>query len=480
MSTHGGQARGQFSSKLGFILAAAGSAVGLGNLVAFPVMASKNGGAVFLVAYVVFVVLVCLPVMMAEIAMGRASQRNPVGAFSALSGGALRWKLAGWLAILTPFMISVFYTVLTVWIVMYFVASLTGGLEQLAQPEAFGLTVASPSIFVYLFGLQIVVFWVILRGVRKGIERQARILMPTLAILLLGLVIFVMVLDNAGAGLRYYLVPDLSRLNAGVFSAALNQAFFSLSLGMGIMITYGSYFSREESILSSGRLVAVADTSVAFLAGLLILPAIWVFDPATNPDDLSSSSVGLIFTYLPQILLSLQDTVGYFGASVVSSVFFALVLFAAFTSLVSIVEIPISYLIDEWNLERRKAVMLMSVLITVCAIAAAASFGMSEFFTNFISYGGGQRSFFDLLADTFSEVILPFVGLLACVLCAWRWRSNGGLHGELAVGNPAYRGSFAERYINFSLRTFIPVILLFVFFNSVALKYFAFDLLSLL
>lgn len=480
MSTQGGQARGQFSSKLGFILAAAGSAVGLGNLVAFPVMASKNGGAVFLVVYVLFVVLVCLPVMMAEIAMGRASQRNPVGAFSALSDGDWRWKMAGRLAIFTPFMISVFYTVLTVWIIMYLVASLTGGLERLAQPETFATTVASPSVFIYLVVLQAVVFWVILSGVRNGIERQARILMPTLAIMLLGLVVFVMVLDNAGAGLRYYLIPDFSRLNAGVFSAALNQAFFSLSLGMGIMITYGSYFSREENIVSSSRLVAVADTSVAFLAGLLILPAIWVFDPGTNPDDLSSSSVGLIFTYLPQILLSLQETVGYVGASTVSAVFFALVLFAAFTSLVSIVEIPISYLIDEWGFTRPKAVVLMSVSMTVCAIGAATSFGMSDFFTNFISYGGGQRSFFDLLADTFSEVILPFVGFLACVLCAWRWRRNGGLHGELATGNEHYRGSFAERYVDFALRTFIPIVLLFVFFNSVALKYFAFDLLSLL
>lgn len=472
--------RGQFSSKLGFILAAAGSAVGLGNLVAFPVVASKNGGAVFLVVYVLFVVLICLPVMMAEIAMGRASQRNPVGAFSALSGGDWRWKMAGRLAILTPFMISVFYTVLTVWILMYLVVSMTGGLERLAQPDTFGTIVASPSVFLYLLGLQIVVLWVILRGVRNGIERQARILMPTLATMLIGLVIFVMMLDNASTGLRYYLIPDFSRLNASVFSAALNQAFFSLSLGMGIMITYGSYLSREENIVSSTRLVAVADTSVAFMAGLLILPAIWVFDPGTNPDDLSTSSVGLIFTYLPQILLSLQETVGYVGASLVSSVFFALVLFAAFTSLVSIVEIPISYLIDEWKLSRNHAVMVMGSAMTLCAVAAATSFGMSDFFTHFVSYGGGQRSFFDLLADTFSEVILPFVGFLACVLCAWRWRRDGGLHGELEIGYPHYRRSFTERYVNFSLRTFIPVVLLFVFFNSVALKYFAFDLLSLL
>src|SRR5690606_19865732 len=164
MSTQGGQARGQFSSKLGFILAAAGSAVGLGNLVAFPVTASKNGGAVFLVVYILFVVLVCLPVMMAEIAMGRASQRNPVGAFSALSYVDWRWKMAGRLAILVSFMISVFYTVLAVWIVLYLVASLTGGLERLAQPESFATTVASPSVFIYLVVLQAVMFWEIGRA----------------------------------------------------------------------------------------------------------------------------------------------------------------------------------------------------------------------------------------------------------------------------------------------------------------------------
>ncbi len=472
--------RGQFSSKLGFILAAAGSAVGLGNLVAFPVMASKNGGAVFLFVYVVFVLLICLPVMMAEIAMGRHTQRNPVGAFSALSGNDWRWRMAGNLAILTPFMIAVFYTIVTVWIVMYLLQALTGGLGELARPETFGETVGSPSIFTYFLFVQILVFSVLLGGVKKGIERQARILMPTLAIMLLGLIAFVMTLDNAAAGIRYYLVPDFSQFDSGVVNAALNQAFFSLSLGMGIMITYGSYFTKTDSIIGSSRFVALADTSVAFFAGLLILPAIFAFNPATNPEDLSSSSVGLIFTYLPQIFLSMQTTVGFIGASIVAAVFFALVFFAALTSLVSILEIPISYMIDEWQFSRTKAVLTQAAMVSVFAVFAAMSFGMSDFLTDFISYGGGQKSFFDLLADTFSEVILPFVGFLACILCAYRWRKDGGLTAELSIGHENYAGSLFEKYMTFSLRTFIPVVLLFVFLNSLSQKYFAFDLLSLL
>jgi len=471
--------RGQFSSRLGFILAAAGSAVGLGNLVAFPVMASKNGGAVFLFVYVLFVALICLPVMMAEIAMGRHTQRNPVGAFSALTGNDRRWRMAGNLAILTPFMIAVFYTIVTVWIIIYLFRALTGGLADLAQPEHFGETIGSPGLFVPFVVLQIIVFGVLLSGVKNGIERQARILMPTLFVMLMGLIIFVMTLDNASAGIRYYLVPDFSQMDSTVVNAALNQAFFSLSLGMGIMITYGSYFSREDSIPGSSRFVAVADTAVAFLAGLLILPAIFAFNPATNPEELSSSSVGLIFSYLPQIFLSMQESVGYVGASSVAAVFFALVLFAAFTSLVSILEIPISYLIDEWRFSRTKAVLIQAGLVSFFAIFAAMSFGMSPFLTDFIPYGGGQRSFFDLIADTFSEVILPFVGFLVCIVVSCRWR-NGGLSSELAQGDTAYIGSLTERYVNFSLRTFVPVVLLFVFLNSVSQKYFAFDLLSLL
>ena len=461
--------RGQFSSRLGFILAAAGSAVGLGNLVAFPVMASKNGGAAFLIIYLFFIAFICYPVMMAEISMGRHTNRNPVGAFSQLSGGHKGWRLAGMLAILTPFMIAVFYTVITVWLVIYIKEIATGGLEMLTSESAFGEIVARPSLFGYLIGLLILIFVILLGGVKGGIERLARVLMPTLAVMLVLLTLFVLTLDGAMAGIRYYLVPDFSQMNLSVVNGALSQAFYSLSLGMGILITYGSYFSREDNIAQSTRMVAIADTSIAFFAGLLILPAIFAFDPNTNTEDLSTSSVGLIFSFLPQIFLSMQAAVGYTGASIVAIVFFTLVFFAALTSLVSIIEIPISCWIDELKLSRRKAVILQAGLLALFAVPATMSSGI--IFTNFTSYGGVTKSFFDLVSDVFYETILPFVGFTVCIFCAYRWKVSG-LKSELVIGDSTYEGSLIEKYINFALGTVIPVVLLVVFISTVSQIYF--------
>jgi len=460
------QDRGQFSSRLGFILAAAGSAVGLGNLVAFPVMASKNGGAAFLIIYLLFVAFICYPVMLAEIAMGRRTQRNPVGAFSMLSDRSKVWRLTGMLGIVTPFMIAVFYTVITVWLVVYLKQLATGNLDTLSSDATFSNLVQEPSLFGYASLLLAAVFLILVGGVKGGIERLARVLMPTLAVMLVVLVCFVLTLDNASAGIAYYLVPDFSKMDLGVVNGALSQAFFSLSLGMGILITYGSYFSRTDSIPSSARMVATMDTSIAFFAGLLILPAIFAFDPNTNTDDLSTSSVGLIFSFLPKIFLSMQAAVGYFGASVVALIFFLLVFFAALTSLVSIIEIPISYWIDEWKMTRKRAVLTQAFLLALFAIPATLSFGLSEFFTNFTNYGGMSKSFFDVVYDVFYETILPLVGFTACIFCVYRWKLNG-LNEELSVGDPRYNGSLMQRYLNVSLGTVVPVVLFSVFVSTV-------------
>jgi neurotransmitter:Na+ symporter, NSS family len=458
--------RGQFSSKLGFILAAAGSAVGLGNLVAFPVMASKNGGAAFLIVYLFFIAFICYPVMIAEISMGRRAQRNPVGAFFDISEGSNAWKIVGMLAILTPFMIAVFYTVITVWLVVYLKELMTGGLETLSQEATFGQLVAEPSLFIYLAFLMVIVFGILLGGVKGGIERLARVLMPALAVMLVLLTIFVLTLDGASAGIAYYLVPDFSKMSMTNVNGALSQAFFSLSLGMGILITYGSYFSKTDNIPQSTRMVAIADTSIAFFAGLLILPAIFAFDPNTNTDDLSTSSVGLIFSFLPKIFLSMQVAVGYNGATIVAVIFFTLVFFAALTSLVSIIEIPISCWIDEFKVSRKKAVLVQAGLLTVFAVPATMSLGMSDFFTNFTSYGGVTKSFFDLVSDVFYETILPLVGFTVCIFCAYRWKMSG-LTSEIIVGDPDFEGSLLQKYMNFSLGTIIPVVLLLVFLSTV-------------
>lgn len=469
--------RGQFSSKLGFILAAAGSAVGIGNLVGFPVMASKNGGAVFLVIYLAFVVLVCFPVMLAEIAMGRASQKNPVGAFGDLSGNSRPWRLAGGLAVITPFMIAVFYTVITVWIVLFVFETVRGNLDVLAAPDSFAGYVSSPVLFLFLVPLMGLLFFILSGGVRDGIERAARILMPTLFVLLLLLVLFVLTLEGATEGLKFYLLPDFSRFNSSVVNGALNQAFFSLSLGMGILITYGSYFSRHDRIVSSTRLVAVTDTTVAFVAGLLILPAIFAMSPETRTDDLSESSIALIFNFLPQIFLEMQGSVGYFGASLVALVFFLLVFFAALTSLVSISEIPVAWMMDERHYPRRKALIFMAVAMSVFVLPAMMAFGMVDWLTTFIRYGGLDKSFFDLIYDVFYETVLPLVGFTVCIFASYRWKRHR-FNEELALGDERYPGSLLSAYVNLSLGTFIPVILLAVFLNNVAQIFFAHNLLG--
>jgi len=469
--------RGQFSSRLGFILAAAGSAVGIGNLVGFPVMAAKNGGAAFLVVYLAFVVLVCFPVMLAEIAMGRSAQKNPVGAFYTLSGNSKHWGRVGGLAVATPFMIAVFYSVITVWIMLYLLQSLLGNLDRLAEPAAFGEIVASPSLFWYLFLTMAIVYGILAGGVKDGIEKAAKILMPLLFLMLLCLVIFVMTLDNAEAGVAYYLVPDFSKIDSTVIRSALNQAFFSLSLGMGILITYGSYFSREEKIVNSTRMVAFTDTAVAFFAGLLILPAIFAINPEVDVQALSDSSISLIFSYLPQLFLEMQSFLGYVGASIIATVFFLLVFFAAITSLVSISEIPIAWMVDEKSYSRRKALGVMGVTAGAFIILATMSLGMVGWLSSLITYGGVNKSFFDVIYDLFYDTVLPFIGFLVCIFCSYRWKRSEFIN-EIGLDDENFSSSLLASYITLSLGTFVPLVLLLVFANNVAQIYFGYKLLG--
>lgn len=469
--------REQFGSKLGFILAAAGSAVGIGNLVGFPVGAAKNGGGAFLIMYAIFVFFICLPVMIAEMTVGRASQKDPLGALTDLSNRHPGWRFAGWLSIVTPFMIAVFYLVITVWIFGYLFESLIGNLDQLAQPETFGTFINSYNLFVYMAGVIAIVYLILQGGVKQGIEKASKILMPSLFFMLIVLVVFVLTRDNAMAGVEYYLVPDFDKIDAAVVNGALSQAFFSLSLGMGIMITYGSYIDRKSDLPGSAKLVALTDTAVAFTAGLMILPAIFSFNPNVNPEELSESSISMIFSYLPQIFLELQGTLGYVGASAVASIFFLLVFFAAITSLVSIFEVPVAALMSEKGIERKKSLLICGALLAVFSVFCALSFGFVSFFTQFLNYAGADKSFFDVVYDVFYDTILPLNGLLICLFVTYRWKTLK-FNEELDQGAPNFKGSIFERYVNFSLGTFIPIILLVIFVNTVALKYFGIALIG--
>ena len=468
-------AREQFGSRIGFILAAAGSAVGIGNLVGFPVGAAKNGGGAFLLMYAVFVFAICLPVMLAEMSVGRHAKKDPLGAYSDISKNSPKWKIAGWLAIATPFMISVFYMVITVWIFGYLVEAVSGNLDQLANPDTFGVFINSPSIFAYMAMVVAVVYLILQGGVKDGIEKAAKLLMPSLFIMLIGLVIFVLTRENAMEGVKFYIVPDFSKLTASVVNSALAQAFFSLSLGMGILITYGSYIDKKSDVPNSAKLVALMDTAVAFTAGLMILPAIFSFNPDINPEDLSESSVGMIFTYLPSIFLALQDSIGYMGASIVASLFFLLVFFAAITSLVSIFEVPVAALMDEKGVSRKWALALLGSIMIVLAILSALSFGKVEMLTQLAHYAGADKSLFDIILDVFYETILPLNGLLICIFVIYRWKS-ANFNASLEEGSSGYKGSWFEKYVDVSLKTFIPLILFVIFVNTVAVKYFGISL----
>ncbi|MDC1256017.1 sodium-dependent transporter [bacterium] len=467
--------REQFSSRIGFILAAAGSAVGIGNLVGFPVNAAKNGGGAFLLMYALFVIFICLPVMIAEMGVGRKTQKEPVGAYKALSGGSKLWGAAGFFGVLTPFMIAVFYMVLTVWLFGYIVLTLTGNLDFLASSEGFGIFINSPYLFVAMGIVAAIINFILVAGVKDGIEKAAKVLMPTLFFMLILMVIFVLSLDNAMAGVKFFLIPDFDKITPSAINGALSQAFFSLSLGMGILITYGSYINNKTNIPESAKLVAITDTAVAFTAGLMILPAVFSFNPDINTAELSDSSVSLIFTFLPKIFIALQTSIGYIGASAVAAFFFILVFFAAITSLVSILEVPVSYLVTEKNHSRKKALTILLMTAGILTVFATVSFGMVSFFTEFTSYAGNSRSFFDVVIDIFYETILPLNGFLLCIFVSYRWKKNQ-LSDELAIGNEGYKGSWVEKYVNFSLGTFIPVIVLFIFINTVANKFFGANL----
>lgn len=463
--------REHFSSRLGFILAAAGSAVGIGNLVGFPVNAAKNGGGAFLFLYAFFVIAICLPVMAAEFAMGRKTDKGPVGAFGQLSNQNPIWRFAGLIGVITPFMIAVFYTVISVWILGYLIMAAVGQLDYLALDGTFGTFINSPYIFVSMFFVAAIIYAILKLGVQKGIEQASKILMPALFVMLIGLVIFVLTLDNASAGVAFYLIPDFDKITASVINGALSQAFFSLSLGMGILITYGSYLSKKTNIVGSAKFVALADTCVAFIAGLMILPAIFSFNPDVNPAELSSSSVSLIFVLLPKIFLALQVSIGFVAASIVATLFFLLVFFAAITSLVSIIEVPVAYLIDEKKHSRKKALITIAVFGGALTAMCALSFGAVEMFTKLTNYGGNSKSMFDVVYDLFYDTILPLNGLLVCLFVSFRWKKHE-LNKELCIGNADFEGSWTQKYINFSLSTFIPVVLLAIFINTVAQIYF--------
>ena len=416
--------RGMWSSRAGFILAAAGSAVGLGNVWGFPTRVGQGGGATFVVVYLACIFLICAPIMAGEIALGRRTRQSPIGAFAALAPGR-RWWLVGGLGVLAGVGILSFYSVIAGWAVAYvwftMSGAVSGGPDEVGGffAEFTGNGFVSAALAVLVIGVTAAV---LLGGVRAGIERVTKWLMPLLLLLLVGLAVRAVTLPGAGAGLAYYLNPDPSRLaDAEVFVSALGQAFFSLSLGMGCILTYGSYLGRKDGIAASALWIVALDTGIALLAGFIIFPvgfSIAGFDPA-------ASGPGLIFTVLPLLFAEMP------GGNLFGGAFFLLLSVAALTSTISLLEVPVSQCVDALGWSREKAVAAVTGAVSALAVPSALGNGAVDFFTSLPVVGIG---FLDLMANVWNEVALPVGGCLTAIFVGRIWGVDRALEEFRAEG----------------------------------------------
>ncbi|MEE4246155.1 MAG: sodium-dependent transporter [Kangiellaceae bacterium] len=455
--------RGSFNTRLGFILAAAGSAVGLGNIWKFPFEVGQGGGAAFVVMYLAFCFVLCFPVMVAEIAIGRKTRRNPVGAFKAL--GFNSWAIIGYLGLASGVLILSFYNVVAAWALGYFVEMTTGNFNIGNQFGEF--TADYIKVGLYSVAFMVATAFVVSRGVSAGIERAAKILMPTLFVMIIGLIVYALTLPNAIDGLKFYLVPDFSEITGQVVYSALGQAFFSLSLGMGALITYGSYVKSEDNIVSSAAQITLMDVGIAVLAGFMIFP--FVFSQGIQTDG----GPGLIFVTLPGVFESL----GGFGV-VVGSLFFLLLSFAAFTSTISLLEVPTSYMVDEQKIERKKATWIVAIVIFLIGIPSLLSNGAVEALGKFVTLpGAGTLDFMSFVGLLSSDTFLPLGGFLISVFTAYIWRKEN-FNEEISHGDEAIKGSWLQSYVDFAISYICPLILGTIFIVTVFEQFFGIKLLA--
>lgn len=444
MSETNAVSRGNWNSKLGFVLAAAGSAVGLGNIWRFPNVVAEHGGAAFIFVYIICCFAVGFPVMVAEFTIGRRTGKNPVGAFKALSTNKFYPLIGAW-GIICGVMILSFYNVVAGWTLSFI-------LEELAH--FFGMTHLAAlfsdlghgvenSVFSMLFmGATVAI---ITGGISNGIEKATKTMMPILLIILVSMIGYVLTRNGAMTGLEKYLVPDFTKINAEMIFDAMGQAFFSLSLGMGAMITYGSYLNKHQNIPEAAAYVVLFDFMVAFLAGLLIIPALYVAQhhgiQIYRHGNLVSS-VGLVFQVLPELFHSMTPVVGV----IVGVTFFILLSMAALTSTISLLEVPVSYAIDEHGIPRKKAAILIGLGILIISI--------------FISF---DIAWIDILSTVFNDIGLPLGGLMVSLFLGYVWKTNNAMM-EIHNGYSDSGNSLFGKLWPVFIKYISPVLIGIVFF----------------
>ena len=435
--------RGQWSSKLGFIFAAAGSAIGLGNIWRFPYVAGENGGAAFVLIYIFFVIIIGLPYMFAELALGRRAQKNPVGAIDSIKKGT-KWKWVGLLGVLTGIGILSFYGVISGWAFGYIFKSVTGNIGEFSD------FVSNPILVLILFAIfMLITTMIVYGGVQRGIERWSKILMPVLFILLIGLIIYSNTLEGSGKGLTFYLQPDFTKITGRTMLAALGQAFFSLSLGMGLMITYGSYVAKQENLISSAGYIALFDTLIAVMAGLIIFPALFAMgeSPTAGPS--------LVFVVFPKLFTQMP------GGLIVGTFFFILLSVAALTSTISLLEVPVAYMVDEWKVERKKIVWIIALGTYIIGIPSALSQGASDFFTDFsiLPLRLSSPDFLGHMSFLWGDFSLAFGAFSLSIFVGWVWGAENASQ-ELESGSPFF--SKTKLIWIFMIRYFIPIVIFMI------------------
>ena len=440
--------RDSFGSKIGVIAAAAGSAIGLGNIWRFPYVLGNNGGGAFLIVYLIFVVGIGVPVMISEFIIGRRSQRNPYGAFVKLAPGK-PWYLVGIMGILAAFTILSFYSTIAGWTLEYLIEAFSTGFQNMTKTslnENLNTFINNgyrpvlwQLIFMFLTG------YVVYAGVKNGIEKYTKILMPILLVIIIVLDVNSILLPGAGKGLTFLFKPDFSKINGEVVLEALGQAFFSLSIGMGTLITYGSYIQKKESLGNTAVSVSMADTLIAVLAGVAIFPAVFSF--GINPD----AGPSLVFVTLP--LIFEQMTGGYFFAIL----FFSLLAIAALTSTISVLEVVVAYLSEERNMSRKKATVISAAAISVLGIGCTLSQGPAP---QLHILG---KSLFDAMDFLSANILLPLGGLFIVLFVGWQLKRLDVLDELSSSGQ--HKVAFFRVYL-IIVRFLAPIAILLVFLNN--------------
>ena len=448
--------RAQWGSKFGFIMAAAGSAVGLGNVWRFPYLTGENGGAAFVLIYICCVVLVAVPMLINEIALGRLTAKNPVGAVQAMGGNKLWVGLVGVLPLVVTFVVLSYYSTIAGWTVGYIFTSL------FSIQIPFSEFISNPTYVVPLCAFVILATaLIVLGGVSGGIEKATKILMPMLFVLLIVVIFRSVTLPGAEKGIEYYLVPDFSKINGHVVLAALTQAFFSLGVGWGMMITYGSYLPKTQNIVTSSLWVSAMDTSVALLAGFMVFPAVFAFNqsPAEGPT--------LVFNVLANIFPQMP-----FG-NIAGAFFFLLLFFAAITSTISMLEAPSAFFMDQKKWSRKKAAWTVAVVAFLFGIPSALSTGALEIFsTPVINFFGIMKTgVMDILDFLFGSLLMMLVVLSTCLFTGWFMKTEL-LADEIEKGMPSFKtgsilGIAPYKIWLFMVRFVCPVIIGLVILNMI-------------